>query len=217
MGNYLQMAKAQQVLALWELDWSDRRIEAETGVRRATVSRYDVARRAKAAKVFPGSDASPSDAVEGGASDDASNAAKVFAGSRRPRASAASYRDAITETLDAGLSAQRIWQGPGRGVRRWRQRRVGDAIRAHARAPAPRGRCLSPCARRRRPGGLLPGRAAAARGDRRVAAAVGIPHDARSFTARLRRSSGRSTARDLPAAARACVSGLRRRPARDPP
>ena len=121
MGNYLQMAKAQQVLALLELDWSYRRIEAETGVRRETVSRYDAARRAKAAKVFPGSDTSSTAGVGEAASDAASNAAKVFPGSvskaakvfpgsARSRASAAYYRDAITEKLDAGLSAQRIWQ-----------------------------------------------------------------------------------------------------------
>ncbi|MEO6877922.1 MAG: IS21 family transposase [Gemmatimonadaceae bacterium] len=107
MGNYLQMAKAHQVHALLELGWSYRRIEAETGIRRETVSRYDAARRAKAANVFAGSP---------------SNAAKVFPGSEpptpstpsmpstRPRASAARYRDAIAEKLDAGLSAQRIWQ-----------------------------------------------------------------------------------------------------------
>ena len=59
MANYLQMAKAQQVHALLELGWSYRRIEAETGVRRETVSRYDAARRAKAATVFPGSAPSP--------------------------------------------------------------------------------------------------------------------------------------------------------------
>lgn len=47
MGNYLQMAKEQQVLALLELDWSYRRIGAEIGVRRETVGRYDAARRAK--------------------------------------------------------------------------------------------------------------------------------------------------------------------------
>lgn len=48
-----------------------------------------------AAKVFPGSPLS---------------AANVFAGARRLRSSAASYRTAITEKLDAGLSPQRIWQ-----------------------------------------------------------------------------------------------------------
>ena len=39
MPNYLKMPKKSQVLALLELGWSYRRIEAETGVRRETVSR----------------------------------------------------------------------------------------------------------------------------------------------------------------------------------
>src|SRR5215470_17143290 len=83
MTNYLKMPKKSQVLALLELGWSYRRIEAETGVRRETVSRYDAARQGNAAKTFPGS---------------------------RPRFAAAVYRTAITEKLDAGLSRQRIWQ-----------------------------------------------------------------------------------------------------------
>ena len=49
MPNYLQMPKQQQVLALLDLGWSYRRIEAETGVRRETVSRYDQRRRGNAA------------------------------------------------------------------------------------------------------------------------------------------------------------------------
>ena len=56
MPNYLKMPKKSQVLALLELGWSYRRIEAETGVRRETVSRYDRMRRANAAKTFPGSE-----------------------------------------------------------------------------------------------------------------------------------------------------------------
>ena len=55
MPNYLKMPKKAQVLALLELGWSYRRIEAETGVRRETVSGYDAARQANAAKTFPGS------------------------------------------------------------------------------------------------------------------------------------------------------------------
>lgn len=39
MPNCLKMPKKAQVLALLELEWSYRRIEAETGVRRETVSR----------------------------------------------------------------------------------------------------------------------------------------------------------------------------------
>ncbi|MGH9199721.1 MAG: hypothetical protein ACRD2A_00610 [Vicinamibacterales bacterium] len=85
MSNYLKMPKKSQVVALLEFGWSDRRIEAETGVRRETVSGYDRARGANAAKTFPGS-------------------------APRLRFAAATYRTAITEKLDAGLSLQRIWQ-----------------------------------------------------------------------------------------------------------
>lgn len=109
MGDYLQMAKRQQVLALLDLGWSFRRIEAETGIRRETISRYHAALVAKAAKVFPGSDAeaeSPSEGIEAPPaanaaevfSGSAPNPAKVFAGSAsgRPRATAAVYRSEIT-------------------------------------------------------------------------------------------------------------------------
>jgi transposase len=122
MPNYLKMPKKSQVLALLELGWSYRRIEAETGVRRETVSRYDRARRANAAKPFPGSGASaPMECGEVVAGED-SNAAKAFVGSQpdpakgfpgpaaRVRFAAAIYRTAISEKLDAGLSLQRIWQ-----------------------------------------------------------------------------------------------------------
>src|SRR5881392_1298315 len=96
MPNYLKMPKKAQVLALLELGWSYRRIEAETGVRRETVSGYDEGRQANAAKTFAGSGSKP---------------AKTFPGSTpRPRFAAAIYRTTITEKLDAGLSLQRIWQ-----------------------------------------------------------------------------------------------------------
>ena len=81
MSNYLKMPKKAQVLALLELGWSYRRIEAETGVRRETVSGYDEARQANAAKTFPGSDPSPpADSLDGSVGND-SKAAKTFAGS----------------------------------------------------------------------------------------------------------------------------------------
>ncbi|MFI5232623.1 MAG: IS21 family transposase, partial [Gemmatimonadales bacterium] len=81
MPNYLKMPKQQQVAALLALDWSYRRIEAETGVRRETVSRYDRRRRANAAKVFPGSAGCDPPVPEGAGAADPANAAKVFAGS----------------------------------------------------------------------------------------------------------------------------------------
>src|SRR4030095_1850177 len=112
MPNYLTMPKQQQILALLALGWSYRRIEAETGVRRETISRYDQ-RGETAAKPFPGSDRpSPRDAVGLGAPDDSkaakpfagshANAAKAFPGSAaRPRVSATLYRAAINEKPDA--------------------------------------------------------------------------------------------------------------------
>ena len=89
MPNYLTMPKQQQILALLALGWSYRRIEAETGVRRETISRYDRG-RANAAKTFPGSDRPPPrDSVDPGAPDE-SKAAKAFAGSGSTRASPSS-------------------------------------------------------------------------------------------------------------------------------
>jgi transposase len=122
MPNYLKMPKKSQVLALLELGWSYRRIEAETGVRRETVSGYDAARQANAAKTFPGSDPSPPADSPDVPVDADPNPAKTFAGSEskpaktfpgstpRRRFAAVRYRAAITEKLDAGLSLQRIWQ-----------------------------------------------------------------------------------------------------------
>ena len=125
MANYLNVKKRQQVIALLELGWSYRRIEAETGVRRETVSRYDRLRRSNAAKVFPGSGPAPG-APDGHFSaldtpnpakvfpGSASNAAKAFPGSEgSPRSAAAAYHDVITAKLDQRLSVQRIWQDLG--------------------------------------------------------------------------------------------------------
>ena len=82
MANYLKMLKRQQVLALLDLGCTYRRIEAETGVRHETVSRYNRERRSNAAKVFPGSERP--DPASGIASPESPlpNAAKVFAGSK---------------------------------------------------------------------------------------------------------------------------------------
>src|SRR5215203_3477284 len=80
MPNYLKMPKKSQILALLELGWSYRRIEAETGVRRETVSRYDRRRQGNAAETFPGSDPSPPIESPDRPDDEGSNAAKTFAG-----------------------------------------------------------------------------------------------------------------------------------------
>jgi transposase len=119
------MPKKSQVLALLELGWSYRRIEAETGVRRETVSRYDVARQGNAAKTFPGSDAAPAAETLDPGSAEAANAATAFPGSPpnaakpfpgsapRARFAAAPYRSTILEKLAEGLTVQRVWQDLG--------------------------------------------------------------------------------------------------------
>lgn len=122
MANYLKMKKRQQVIALLDLGWSYRRIEAETGVRRETVSRYAGLRDSNAAKVFPGSEGSAGPPTGEFAAPGDSNPAKVFAGSdsraakvfpgsrETSRSAAAAYHDVITGKLDQRLSIQRIWQ-----------------------------------------------------------------------------------------------------------
>ena len=224
MPNYLKMPKKSQVLALLELGWSYRRIEAEIGVRRETVSRYDQTRRSNAAKTFPGSDASPPSESPGLQPGEEANAAKTFAGSDpkpaktfpgsppRPRFAAALYRTAIIEKLDAGLSLQRIWQDLVEEYRLRRELRIGEAVRAHHRAKAPRGRGLSLRARGRGTNRFLPRRADTRCGHRRVASTVGVSPDARPFATWLRGSGLGSEARDVPSAARAGVSRYRRRP-----
>jgi len=122
MANYLKVTKLQQVTALLDLGWSYRRIEAETGVRRETVSRYDRLRGSNPAKTFPGSDSE--ECRENGGSQGSvdpkaaktfpgseAKPANVFAGSeRRSWCAAARYDDVIEAKLEHGLTIQRIWQ-----------------------------------------------------------------------------------------------------------
>ncbi len=223
MGHYLQMAKLQQVHALPALGWSYRRIEAETGVRRETVSRCAARQAAKAANSFPGSAASVADAVEGAAADAApkaanlfpgapSNAANLFPGSapaRRPGppAAAAPYRTGITEKLDAGLSVQRNSQDL---VEEYGFASSYEAVKRYVRTleRPPRGRCIPSRAWSRRASGLLSRRTDPRRGDGRVAAALGVSHDARELAPWVRGSRRRPNARDLSPPARARLPRL---------
>ena len=130
-------------------------------------------RRANAAKTFPGSELSASAESPDLPDVEGSNAAKTFAGSDtkpaktfpgsapRPRFSAAVYRTAIAEKLDAGLSLQRIWQdlveeyGYGasyESVKRF-VRTIAPARRAvgvfHCAPGAPKAKSISSAAHRR--------------------------------------------------------------------
>ena len=213
MANYLKMPKKSQVLALLELGWSYRRIEAETGVRRETVSRYDQMRRANAAKTFPGSDRPPPAEstvppdVDGFKCGQNVRRLGRKSGQNVPRLDAAPavQRGGLShgdrrETRRRSEPAAHL-AGPGRGVRLRRELRIGEAVRADHRADASSRRCVSLRTRRRRPGGFLPRRADVGRGDGRVATAVGVSHDARPLASWLRRSGVGSEARDVPPAA----------------
>jgi hypothetical protein len=223
MPNYLKMPKKSQVLALLELGWSYRRIEAETGVRRETVGRYDRARSGNAAKTFPGSDPSPPVEIGSLASFADSNAAKTFAGSEANpaktfagstpclRFAAAAYRTAATEKLDAGLSLQRIWQDL---VEEYGYGASYESVKRFVRTIAAKRRAVGVfhCA----PG--AEGQIDFFRGAPTLDAATGewrrpcLSLDARPLPPWLRGSGLGSEARDISAPARASVPRHRRGP-----
>lgn len=96
--NRLAVSLQQSILTLHERGWSARRIARELGMHRETVGRE--LQRSKPAKVTAGSAAE----VE-------SKPAKVTTGSEsRSRSQCEEWRTVITESLQAGLSARRIFQ-----------------------------------------------------------------------------------------------------------
>ena len=137
MANVLSMEKQILVQQLIELGWSYRRIERETGIRRETISRYDLRRT------------DPAHVPAGGQAVDPQNRPKCppeAQPARRPTriSTAAPYEDLIREGLTKGLSAQRLYQDlvtdhayPGsydavkRFVRRLREKTPGVYARLH--------------------------------------------------------------------------------------
>jgi transposase len=98
MANQLKMAMMQAIITLLERGWSYRRIARELGIHRETVARYDRKRSAKPAISTPGSEMA--DLAHGPPS-----------GRPPGRESACDpYAEFIHSKLDAGLSAQRIFQ-----------------------------------------------------------------------------------------------------------
>lgn len=112
MSNYLKVEKREQVRSLIALGWSDRRIAGEVGVHRETVGKLRAAWKSKPAKVFAGSEAEARTSSDEAEQVSASKPANVFAGSVS-RSVAAAYRGEIESKLQAGLTAQRIWQDLG--------------------------------------------------------------------------------------------------------
>ena len=126
MANTLSMADQAAIIALWQRGWSQRRIARETGVDRETVARYVHLARSGRFPGMPGAvDSNPAIPTAGseagigppGGAGGHSNPAISTAGSpgdARPpsgrRSLCDAYRGIIEPKLEAGLSAQRIWQ-----------------------------------------------------------------------------------------------------------
>ena len=132
MANRLKMAKVNAVLRLHSQGWSHRRIAAHLGIHRETVSRYlagfsadtdvaaDESENSKPAKAPTGGplpepatsaprvgDSKPAKAPLGSERAGETSAAAAEGGSR---SGCARYREKIEAKLEAGLSAQRIFQ-----------------------------------------------------------------------------------------------------------
>jgi transposase len=124
MANLLKMAMIETILSFHRLGWSNRRISRELGVDRGTVSRHirQALANSKPAKAPPGSGegAAESKAAKAPPGSDAldteSKAAKAPPGSeglseaRGGRSLCAPWRSVILSKLEAGLTAQRIYQ-----------------------------------------------------------------------------------------------------------
>jgi transposase len=114
MANQLRMAQIWTIRALWQQGWSGRRIARQLGLDRGTVSKYIEqfkAEQSKPANVTPGKSADwgPNSAVS--ASEEASKpATQVTPGSSGAKSKCTPFHEVILAKLEAGLSAQRIYQ-----------------------------------------------------------------------------------------------------------
>ncbi len=126
MGNVLEKAKQEQVIALGRLGWSLRRIEAATGVRRETAGGYlrsaGISLRAPGdwGRKAPAKAASSvtSDPVGEEAAKPANDVITGFlpgvtlseVGGKRPSGASEAYREMIELELSRGRNAMGIWQ-----------------------------------------------------------------------------------------------------------
>jgi transposase len=109
MANVLSSEEREQILALGRLGWSLRRIEAETGVRRETASRYPKA-AAIALRHPCGWGHGEAKAAKETSTDSAASASVAPPG-RSPQASACEpYREWIEQAVHRGRQAMAIWQ-----------------------------------------------------------------------------------------------------------
>jgi len=134
MANQLKMAEVQAILALARGGWSNRHIARQLGVHRETVGRH--------LRLSTPSDSKPASAPIGceGA---------PTAGLISPKAgfvsAAGAWREVITQKLEAGLTAQRIYQDlcgeQGYAGSYWSVRRLVKKLTATGPAPFRRMEC----------------------------------------------------------------------------
>lgn len=103
MVRYLEMSKRQQLEALLELGWPERRIARELGIHRNTVRRHAELRRSKCTKT-------PADPTEGGEAPGQTEPLPAAGARRRPFLAAAHHAE-VLEGVEAGDSGQVIYQG----------------------------------------------------------------------------------------------------------
>jgi len=110
MANRLKMAEHQAIIGLARLNWSYRRIAAELGVDRETVSRHVKSALSEPPGAGP-PDANAAISITGSpASEAGANATISIAGSGGRRSCCEPWRQIIVAGLEQGLTAQRIWQ-----------------------------------------------------------------------------------------------------------
>jgi transposase len=111
MANWLKMARIESILSLRAQRWSFRRIARELGIHRDTVARCVRLAESKPAKAPTGSGVAEADCgPETAATVADRKPAEAPLGSAIGRSDCDAWRDAILTKLDAGLSAQRIYQ-----------------------------------------------------------------------------------------------------------
>jgi plasmid stabilization system protein ParE len=120
MANQLKMAEVQAILALTRSGWSDRHIARQLGVHRETVGRHrrlssQDSSKPASAPTGSGGSACPSEGAPIGSIDAAADSTALATGGSENASigfvsTAIAWREIILQKLEAGLTAQRIYQ-----------------------------------------------------------------------------------------------------------
>ena len=102
MGNFIEVAVMNSIIALYERGWSKRRIARELGLDRETVRRH--------VRIWAGGHSKPAIPTAGNSLPEGSKPAIPTAGDSGRKSQCEPFRGLIEEKTVAGLSAQRIYQ-----------------------------------------------------------------------------------------------------------